>query len=420
MIQATIFRGLTGVRWNSIVVAFLLPALLVLAGCSSAPQQDAPQQAAPAAVEAASADAEATAEAAGEEGSTEGALAASDATAPTPAAPDAASEAQAADTGADLPALALAAPSRLLDSYRLAATYVVTSLLPGGSVHVAGTEVQGDWVRTAGPFGFDAAFTQLNTNGTRRQELGLVVIDDDAAVQTDGAWSTIRRDAGLPYTDPDSLLSLPFVTRINHGENLGRERMEGIEVTHYRLTDPAVFSAAVQDLWPSDAGIVESVLLEGWVADAGFVVQYYLQATLSDAPFVDEAGGRLLVQQQIDAGYRLRDLDAVRSIEWPADAQPPETVAVPGFVPNAFPIPDEATATPRLGLLEIRAAQSEAELASFYRSRLGELGWAVAGEFGFYTAAKEGEAINLTILADELSGETVVRVFAAGEDGVEP
>jgi hypothetical protein len=84
-------------------------------------------------------------------------------------------------------------------------------------------------------------------------------------------------------------------------------------------------------------------------------------------------------------------------------------------VPNTFPLPEGATATPLLGMVEIRTPQPEADVAAFYRERLAELGWSFAGELGFYTASKEGEVINLTILADEVSGDTQVRVFGASE-----
>lgn len=311
-------------------------------------------------------------------------------------------------------ALALAAPSQLLDSYRLTATSIVTSLLPGGDLRVAGTQLHGTWKRTAGPFGFDADFTLVNSSGDQRQQLGLVAIGDDAALLTDGAWSTIRRDSALPYTDPDSLLSLPFVTRINHGENLGRERLADVDVTHYRLTDPAVFAGAVQDILPLDAGSIRSVVLEGWVADAGFVVKYLLSVILDGVDYVDDAGNHVTVRQEIYATYGLSDVDAVPAIEWPADAQPPDTISVPGFMPNLFPLPEGATATPHLGLVEIRTLQTESEVADFYRSELGQLGWSFEGELGFYTAAKDGDVINLTILPDEASKETVIRVFAAG------
>ena len=388
-------------RWKLIGPAVLLAA--ALAGCAAppdAPQADIPTAAVePPVVQSTAADS---------------AGAALGAVAEQPSGAEAAAEsAEASSEGEGTSALALAAPSQLLDSYRMAATFVITSQLPGG-VNVAGTQVQGTWRRTQGPFGFDAAFTLVNSSGDRREEIALVAIDDDAAVQTGGAWSTIRRDSALPYTDPDSLLSLPFVTRINHGENLGREQMEGVAVTHYRLTDPAVFTAAAQDILPAGA-TVQNVLLEGWVADAGFVVRYFLQATIDGAEFIDESGARLAVQQQIDAGYALSDLDAVGAIDWPADAQPPETISVPGFVPNTFPIPDGATATPHLGLVEIRTAQAEADVTAFYRARLAELGWTVSGELGFYTAAKDGQTLSITILPDEASGETVVRVFAAAE-----
>ena len=121
------------------------------------------------------------------------------------------------------------------------------------------------------------------------------------------------------------------------------------------------------------------------------------------------------MQQEIDASYQLSDVDAVAAIEWPADAQPPGTIAVPGFVPNTFPLPEGATVTPRLGMIEISTPQAEAEVADFYRARLDELGWDFAGELGFYDATKDGQQIHLTILPDEVSGETQITVFAAAE-----
>jgi hypothetical protein len=368
-----------------------LLAALFLAGCMVAPEPDAADAAATQ-LPAAAAVVEPAA-----------------APAVTPAAPLEQATAPAATT--ETAALALASPSELLNSYRVAASLVITSQLPAGALDVAGTQVQGDWLRSAGPFGFDVAFTLLNHSGDQRQELSLVAIDAAAAVRSEGAWATIRRDAALPYGGPDSLLTLPFVTRINRGENLGRTTIGGIPVTHYRLTDPATFTAAVRDLLPGEAAAVQNVLLEGWVADAGFVVKYFLQATLADVDFVDAAGNRLLVQQQIDASYLVSDVDAIPAIEWPVDAQPPGTIAVPGFVPNTFPLPAGATATPHLGAVEIRTAQGEAEVAAFYRAALAELGWSFAGELGFYRAGKDGQVINLTILPDAVSGETVVRVF---------
>jgi hypothetical protein len=404
--------------WKEKLLTALLVAAAALGGCAPAPAQPAVEALAATATPlppAPAGDADAGADASADAGAPEGLAAPASASAPTGAG-DAASATipPAADTGTPA-ALALAAPSELLDSYRVAASLVITSLLPGGEVHIASTQVAGDWVRSAGPFGFDVAYTLRNSSGDQRQELNVVAIEDDAAMRTEGVWSTIRRDDDLLYSGPDSLLSLPFVARINSGENLGRENLGGVPVTHYRLTDPAVFAAVMQDRLPSGSGTVQSVLLEGWVADAGFVVKYLLQVTLAGAEFVDAAGNRLTVQQQIDASYLLSDIDAVRAIEWPADAQPPDTIAVPGFVPNTFPLPEGSTATPLLGMVEIRTPQPEAEVVAFYRARLAELGWSFEGELGFYTAGKDGQVINLTILRDEVNGDTQVRVFGASE-----
>jgi hypothetical protein len=88
---------------------------------------------------------------------------------------------------------------------------------------------------------------------------------------------------------------------------------------------------------------------------------------------------------------------------------------VPGFVPNTFPLPEGARVTPRLGMVEIRTDASDADTTAFYRTQLEALGWSFDGELGFYSAEKEGRRIRLTILPDELTGETVVRVFGAEE-----
>ena len=171
--------------------------------------------------------------------------AAAEAPAPSTAGGDsggdtAAAAAAAADTRTPTatPGLALAAPSELLDSYRIAASYIITSLLPDGQRRVDSTQLQGAWRRTDGPQGYDAAFVLANVSGSRRQELNFVAMGDAAAIQSDGAWSTIARDATLHYGDPDQLLSLPFISHVNRGEDLGQEPLAGVTVTHYRLTDP--------------------------------------------------------------------------------------------------------------------------------------------------------------------------------------
>ncbi len=326
--------------------------------------------------------------------------------APISAAPD-------TGTPTATPGLALAAPSELLDSYRIAATYIITSQMPDGQRRIDSTQLQGAWRRTEGSQGYDAAFALANVSGSRRQELNFVAVGDAAAIQSDGAWSTIARDATLQYGDPDQLLSMPFITHVNRGEDLGQETAAGVTVTHYRLTDPAIFAEAVGDSLPMADGTVENVQLEGWVAQAGYVVKYLLQARLKDAQILDDSGSLVQVQQEVSASYALSDLDGVENIEWPADAQPPDTVTVPGFVPNTFPLPEGAKVIPRLGMLELRTADSESDVAAFFRARLPELGWSFEGEQGFYSAEKDGQRITMTILPDEATRETVVRVFAA-------
>ncbi len=396
-----------------LLTAYLLTAMFTAAACGgSAGPEATPTAVVQAPDTLAPAGAAATDTAAGVSAGT---ISAAEVPAPPTAGGQAGDESGAAagtGTPTATPGLALAAPSELLDSYRIAASFIITSLLPDGQRRVDSTQLQGAWRRTDGPQGYDAAFTLANVSGSRRQELNFVAMGDAAAIQSDGAWSTIARDSTLRYDDPDRLLSLPFITHVNRGEDLGRETVAGVTVTHYRLTDPVVFAAAAGDSLALADGAVENVQLEGWVADAGYVVKYLLQAALKDAQILDDGGNPVRVQQEVSASYALGDLDGTVKIEWPADAQPPNTVTVPGFVPNTFPLPDGAKVIPRLGMLELRTDEAEGDVAAFYRARFAELGWSFDGEQGFYSAAKEGQRITLTILPDEVTRETVVRVFA--------
>ena len=63
-------------------------------------------------------------------------------------------------------------------------------------------------------------------------------------------------------------------------------------------------------------------------------------------------------------------------------------------------------------MVEIHTTGSEQEATAYYRDRLTELGWTFEGEFGFYSATKEGETLSLTILQDEAKDETLIEVAA--------
>jgi hypothetical protein len=273
--------------------------------------------------------------------------------------------------------------------------------------------VAGTWQRTDGAqFPYDAQLVVDNQSGDQQQQLALVVLGPDAAIRSDGQWATIARDANIPYADPDTVLSLPFVTRVNHGETVGREPIDGTETTHYRITDSAVFTSVMAGAISPDSGQVQAVTLEGWVADAGYVAKYALEAQFTGATTMDAQGNRVVADQAISAGYALSDIDRAPPITWPEDAQPPGTTDVPGFAPNTFPVPDGAQLYPKLGLLEIVSAADQETVTAFYRDRLAALGWAMAGEFGFYTLTKDDKTLTLTILPDEAAALTVVRVFA--------
>ncbi len=332
-----------------------------------------------------------------------------------------ATEAAAADTPADEGSAAtptatpspLVPPSDVLQSFRVTASVVITSDLANGSTRIDTADATGAWVRTDGTYGYDAAFTITGSSGDQRQSFEVVVLGDDAAIQSGDQWTSIARSKDMPYSNPNTLMVMPFMTHVNYGENLGREVVDGIETTHYRLTDPATFAAIVGDSLGAGDATVESILFEGWVADAGYVVKYALQATVNGVATRDDQGAEAQANETVSAAYMLNDMNGNVQIAWPDGAPAPGTIVVPGFDANTFPAPEGAVITPALGMIEIVAPQAEDEVAAFYRDSLSALGWDVAGEYGFYTATKGETTISLTVTTD--GDSTRVEVYPGGE-----
>jgi hypothetical protein len=66
-------------------------------------------------------------------------------------------------------------------------------------------------------------------------------------------------------------------------------------------------------------------------------------------------------------------------------------------------------------MVEIIVDQPAGEVEEFYATRLSELGWSLAEEYGLYTATKEGQSFGFLVTADDATGGSKVEVFLVNE-----
>jgi hypothetical protein len=332
---------------------------------------------------------------------------------PETAAERAATQSDAAPGAGEVPAPAASEtlyPSTHLDSYRVQGRYATTSVLADGSEVRQSVDARGAWVRAGNPYGYDAEFTVTVEAPDDADELVYVLLGENAAVKTHGAWMTAGRQGNELLGDPNGLFDLPAMANLTTGERVGAEEILGIPTIHYRITDPAQFTAITGDAMGET---LVSVALDGWVAPEGYVVRYVLAAETHDGAAADAAGELAPVaSQQIRIDYALTEANGEVSIAWPADAPPAGDVAIPGFEPGTFPLPDDARLTPGLAALEIETALDENAVERFYAGTLAALGWSFTGEYGVYTATKDDLVLTLLVSAtSSAEGGSTIYVF---------
>lgn len=301
-------------------------------------------------------------------------------------------------------------PSTHLDSYRVQGRYATTSLLADGSELRQSVDARGAWVRAANPYGYDAQFTVTVDAPGDADELVYVLLGDFAAVKSHGAWMTAGRQENELLGDPNGLFDLPAMANLAAGERVGEEEILGIPTIHYRITDPAQFTAITGDAMGES---LVSVALDGWIAPEGYVVRYVLAAETHDGAAADAAGDLVpAASQRINIDYALTEVNGDVAIAWPDDAPPAGDVAIPGFEPGTFPLPDDARLTPGLAALEIATALDENAVERFYAGALSALGWSFTGEYGVYTAAKDDLVLTLLVSAtSSAEGGSTIYVF---------
>lgn len=301
-------------------------------------------------------------------------------------------------------------PSTYLDSYRVQGQYVTASTLADGSIIRQRVDARGAWVRADNPYGYDAQFTVNVEAPDGTEELVYVLLGEHAAVKSHGSWMTADRRDNELLGDPNGLFDLPAMAGLASGEAVGEEEILGIPTIHYRTDDRAQFTAIAGDAMGDS---LVSVSLDGWVAPEGYVVRYVLAAETSDGTATDATGNLVpVISQQITIDYTLTEANGAVAIAWPEDAPSAGEVAVPGFDPGAFPLPDDARMTPGVAALEIETALDENAVERFYADNLSTLGWTFTGEYGVYTAMKDDVVLTLLVSAtSSVEGGSTIYIF---------
>ncbi|MBW7882917.1 MAG: hypothetical protein H3C34_09810 [Caldilineaceae bacterium] len=304
-------------------------------------------------------------------------------------------------------------PSDFLDSYRVTARFAVTSTLVDGALSVEQVDAGGIWRRADNEHGYNAVFTIVNTIGDLPEELVYVLLDDHAAVKIDGQWTTLDRYENDLLGDPNSLFEMPYMAQLTSAMYVGEETMIGVPTFHYQLTNPAQFVAMMGNLLGGQDSTVADVTLDGWVAQEGYVVRYELVADIDGALNLGQLGASQASHQTIAISYGLAGLNSAEEIVWPEDAPAPGVLAVPGFGEGEFPIPEGAATTPGLGMIEIQTGMSESETYEFYATELAAHGWEIDGEYGVYTATRDGHTLNLLVRPSDTGA--VIEIYTVGQ-----
>lgn len=312
------------------------------------------------------------------------------------------------------PMQATVSPSTVLDSYRLRARYQMTSSLEDGSEVQQRVETDATWLRTTGPFGFDAQIDMQVASPDEQNELRYVLVGRSAASKSHGEWMTAPRGPDPLADDPNGLIGLPLAASLVQGERLGVDEISGIETTHYRVTDPAFFASMFGRSAPGKG--LTAVALDGWVAPAGYLVRYLLNAETAEGSAVDVQGNVLpALNQRIEIEYELTEVNGPVQIVWPADAPPSGALILPGFVRSNFPLPDDAVVVSGPGYIQIQTQLEPVAAQRFFETELTAQGWRLDGEAGAYRAVKGAARMTLMIAQNAQADGGVTVQIRPGE-----
>jgi len=299
-----------------------------------------------------------------------------------------------ADADAALEAL------RKLKSFRSYTHYAWTSKTREGETESSELEIRGEHVaeppsqRLLITPGGDAAKEGPET-------FEIIQIEDRTWYKLEeGQWIQVTQQEILPFghmmNAVASLRDLSGARRIWPDETVN-----GIRCRHYRFTEKAL---------PYFLTLGELSKVEGdlWLAVEGdFVVKYTLHAEGKELKIGEKPGFGTL-----DLVYEISDVGAEMAIEPPTGGG----AAIPGFAEGEFPMPEDAEMSMSgPGFTLIVTTLPVAEVAEFYKERLGELGWTKSEEINLgsmvnMSFTKDSQQLNLMIGKSEESGKTQIMV----------
>lgn len=216
-------------------------------------------------------------------------------------------------------------------------------------------------------------------------------------------WMQIAQQELIPF---GPMMNAVATLRELHGARRlwPDETVNGIRCRHYRFTEKNL-------PYFLDLGELSKVEGDLWVAVEGdFAVKYVMHAEGGDLRIGEQPGYVIL-----DLLYEVSDVGADIVIEPPTGGGP----AIAGFAEGEFPVPEGtemSMSSP--GLTIFVTALPVAEVAGFYKERLGDLGWTKTDEISMgnmvsLSFVKDTQQLNLMIGKGEENGKTQIIVNTA-------
>ena len=312
---------------------------------------------------------------------------------------------------APLPQPVLLDPSTVFSTLRFRIESDDVSLPDGGAPFTQTTRIEGIQQSADNAYGYNTALTTTVQTLRRTTTFRLVMVDEQAAVQSDSDWFVLDRQEFNGEMGPGVLMVAPFSGTLPLLVYLGDEVLDGLATRHFQVAEPISWSKA-QDSRFAHATESISATVDLWLAaDGDYPLQMRSTTFARGVPIIDDMGNNQLVNQTTVTFITLFDLGSAPPVAWPAEAPAPDEVRMPGFEAGEFPVPPGAIPVTELGELLLFSDLSLEDAVEFYRSALTKAGWQVTGEWGYYTATKERMTLNLAFV---VTGEGVqITVYGA-------
>ena len=263
-----------------------------------------------------------------------------------------------------------------------------------------------------------AAHRMVMTGGLSADGGGMEIIQigNQQWIQMGGEWMQTQVsdedissfEENLPFSADDVQADT-----LEKAEYLGKETINGIRTRHY-LVDKQLMEMmdAMRGMTSGEVGEVESAKMELWIADQSDLPAFAVRME-SEVEGLDMGDEKLA---KYFMSWNITDINKDITIEPPAEA-------MSGGLPEDIPLyPNATDQTTMMGMTSFEVADDFETVVDFYTAELASAGWSKAEDgmsmegLVMDTWTKDERTLQLTITADDDTGEVSVLIMLEGEE----